>query len=102
MGGVHVYVFSSFETSCCQVVLVKCVAATAVGENDTVFEMNIFASNTMNNFAFKAVFTIVLFHVQSRLNRKYETSESVLMLCFVLSWFPSCVNMNRLYIYMNV
>lgn len=41
LGGVHIYAFSSFETGCSKVVLVKSVAAVAVGKNDIDFEMNV-------------------------------------------------------------
>lgn len=81
-GGVYIYVFSCFETGCSQVVLVKSVVAIAVGEkNDTDFEMNIFASHIMNNFAFGSIVTLMLFHVQSRQNGNY--GFFILLFCFV-------------------
>lgn len=74
------------------VVLVKYVIAMAVGN---VFFF-LFASNIMNNFAFKAISTFVLFQVQSRQNRKYKTLESLPFLCFVsfivnMKYFLMCV-----------
>lgn len=61
MGGVHVYVFSRSEN------LRLCLSNLLLRWPWGVFPL-LFSSNIMNNFAFKAIFTFVLHHVQSRLN----------------------------------